>query len=171
MRIDLTDADIATVLGRVAFRPVGDECWEWTGRVANTGYGVYAAHGRSENVHVIVKELVDGPIPFGYERDHTCHNADTSCPGGLCKHRRCVRPSHIEYVPVKGRINAVRARLSRTHCKRGHEWTPENTYTNPTTGARRCRTCYDAVFGRWSEEHRDEVNAQRRARAARRKSL
>jgi hypothetical protein len=26
-------------------------------------------------------------------------------------------------------------------CKHGHEWTPENTKTNPKTGARQCRTC------------------------------
>lgn len=28
----------------------------------------------------------------------------------------------------------------KTHCKRGHEFTPENTQTNPS-GHRRCRTC------------------------------
>jgi hypothetical protein len=26
-------------------------------------------------------------------------------------------------------------------CARGHEWTPENTYTVPSTGKRNCRTC------------------------------
>ena len=28
-----------------------------------------------------------------------------------------------------------------THCKRGHEFNAENTYTNPHTGRRRCRKC------------------------------
>jgi hypothetical protein len=29
----------------------------------------------------------------------------------------------------------------RTHCSFGHEWTPANTYTDPKTGYRQCRTC------------------------------
>lgn len=29
----------------------------------------------------------------------------------------------------------------KTHCKRGHEYSAENTYVNPLTGGRTCRTC------------------------------
>lgn len=28
-----------------------------------------------------------------------------------------------------------------THCKYGHEFTPENTYVNPTNGKRNCKQC------------------------------
>jgi hypothetical protein len=35
-----------------------------------------------------------------------------------------------------------RLRLERrTHCKRGHEFTPENTYRPPSNNARVCRAC------------------------------
>jgi hypothetical protein len=30
---------------------------------------------------------------------------------------------------------------SQTHCKQGHEYTPENTYIRPGTDHRHCRTC------------------------------
>lgn len=32
-------------------------------------------------------------------------------------------------------------RASATHCRRGHEFSPENTYVAPS-GARRCRSCH-----------------------------
>lgn len=30
---------------------------------------------------------------------------------------------------------------ARNQCARGHDYTPENTYINPRTGARYCRAC------------------------------
>ena len=36
----------------------------------------------------------------------------------------------------------------KTHCKRGHEYTPENTYVEPGAGHRRCRTCRRMEAGR-----------------------
>ena len=32
-------------------------------------------------------------------------------------------------------------KTASTHCPRGHEWTPENTYVYPGDGRRRCRAC------------------------------
>jgi integrase/recombinase XerD len=48
----------------------------------------------------------------------------------LC--RRC-------HMDVDGRLYQRPPR--RTHCKHGHEFNAENTYTNPTTGKRACKTC------------------------------
>ena len=31
--------------------------------------------------------------------------------------------------------------ISKTHCRRDHELTPENTYIYPSTGYRKCRAC------------------------------
>lgn len=56
----------------------------------------------------------------------------------LC--RRC----HME---IDGRLYQGRPRP--THCKHGHEFAAENTYTNPRTGKRTCRTCQRA----WGRAH------------------
>lgn len=51
-------------------------------------------------------------------------------------------------------IAAEQARLRNmklkdlTHCKQGHEYTPENTHTDPLTGRRRCRVCARVVDAR-----------------------
>ena len=99
--------------------------------------------------HRVAYELSNGPIPDGAQVDHTCHNADVSCGGGVnCPHRRCCNPAHLEAVPgttnrSRGRGPSVtRARhAGKTHCQNNHEFTPENTYQPPGRKHRQCRTC------------------------------
>ena len=65
----------------------------------------------------------------------------------LCRVRNCVRPSHLEQ--VTGRENVLRSHgpaainARKTHCHKGHEFTPENTYvwSNGSRTHRMCRTC------------------------------
>jgi hypothetical protein len=104
-------------------------CWLWQGTInRRTGYGV---HGKSP-AHRVIYELLVGPIPVGLELDHTC------------KVRACVNPVHLE--PVTGRENNARSaspsalNAAKTHCKWGHEFTPENTRIE-RDGSRVCRTC------------------------------
>lgn len=47
--------------------------------------------------------------------------------------------------------NGGHANASKTHCKRGHEFTPENTAPN-SGGGRRCRACRRLVEGKGSPE-------------------
>jgi hypothetical protein len=76
--------------------------------------------------HRFAYELLVGPIPAGLTLDH------------LCLNKACVRPDHLE--PVSLTVNIRRANARRTHCKRGHAFTPENTYLDKI-GARQCRKC------------------------------
>jgi hypothetical protein len=110
-------------------------CWLWTGYTTQ-GYGrVYFGSRmsvmRSEMAHRVIYEHVVGPIPPGITLDH------------LCRVRSCVNPAHLEPVTnvenvMRGNgIGALNAR--KTRCKRGHEFTPENTRVRP--GKRDCIAC------------------------------
>ncbi|MEU9699553.1 HNH endonuclease [Streptomyces sp. NPDC047981] len=91
--------------------------------------------------HRLVVEVLRGPIPDGMVVDHTCH-VPGECPGGpLCPHRPCINPEHLEVVPPAMNTSIARAaRLRPEQCKRGHVFSPENTYTD-SRGSRHCRAC------------------------------
>lgn len=52
-----------------------------------------------------------------------------------------------------------------THCKHGHERTPENIYTAPS-GHRACRLCLKANSAAFAARHQDEWAAEKAARKA-----
>ena len=127
------DRDGPILPGWTAPPGVDPKCWEWTGARDSNGYGHFRLPGSPRGVgvvsaHCFAWELAHGPMPGDSEPDH------------LCKNRGCVNPAHLELVPH--RENALRgsgptARNARkTHCKRGHEFTPENTYVD-SEGRRR----------------------------------
>ena len=86
--------------GDVTVQPNG--CWFVVGTIQKKrGYcTVYvpAPVKRQYLAHRLAYEAFVGPIPDGAWIDHTCHNADTACPGGIddCKHKRCCNPDHLE---------------------------------------------------------------------------
>jgi hypothetical protein len=105
-------------------------CWIWPGKIGASGYGVR----NDRYAHRLVWESAHGPVPEGLELDH------------LCRNRACVNPDHLEPVThaencrrgAAGDVNRARM-LAKTHCARGHEWTPENT--KQTARQRKCRVC------------------------------
>jgi 5-methylcytosine-specific restriction endonuclease McrA len=110
---------------------VTPSCWVWTGSCNQGGYGMLAklkpdGGQTSVGAHRVAYQLLVGPIPDGLEIDH------------LCRVRNCVNPAHLEVVT---RLENARrgAPANQTHCKRGHELTPENL--NRDTGRRRCKIC------------------------------
>ena len=113
---------------------IDNGCWLWAG-AKSRGYGQAIYSGRVQYVHRIVYEALKKPVDRGFELDH------------LCRNRACVNPLHLE--PVSHQTNVVRGEAPmavklrhsrRTHCKRGHEFTAENTYQRPT--GRECRECW-----------------------------
>lgn len=112
-----------------------DACWLWTGSRDRRGYGAWTRPDKSKaRAHRFAYELVVGPIPEELVLDH------------LCSVRACVNPEHLE--PVTHKVNIQRGanrNREKTHCKRGHEFTPENTYMT-SAGGRGCRACRAAYF-------------------------
>ena len=128
----LTDERLSLFRSRVA---KSDSCWTWTGTMDSSGYGrFYPIKGSPHRVraHRVAYELFRGQIPAGLEVDH------------LCRNRQCVNPDHLE--PVTRMENQRRGfspsgiNHRKTHCIRGHEFTPENTY-RPADGRRICKAC------------------------------
>ncbi|WP_396653538.1 HNH endonuclease signature motif containing protein [Microbacterium sp. WCS2018Hpa-9] len=123
-----------------------DECWEWIAGRNAAGYGQFRVAGAGvspAHAHRVSYEILVGNIPDGLQLDH------------LCRNRGCVNPHHLE--PVSGRVNTLRGvgptaiNAARTHCKRGHEFTPENTIIHPL--GRNCRKC-QAITARARREAR-----------------
>lgn len=109
-------------------------CWVWTGSHNGDGYGQFRVDSqRTCGAHVFSHELHKGPVPDALEVDH------------LCRVRDCVNPEHLEAVPPRVNIlrseNPAAINARKTHCIRDHEFTPENTRINPTTGKRSCDAC------------------------------
>jgi hypothetical protein len=117
------------------------DCIIWGGPFDRDGYG---RKGKRQAAHRAAYEEAHGPIPAGHQVDHRCHSESPDCPGGIdCLHRKCVNPDHLEAVtPFE---NNRRMKLRRPTCRRGHEWTPENTRLNWDAGRgffhRQCKEC------------------------------
>lgn len=123
----------------------GTRCLEWTGALTASGYGRFGTTSRGRGLkgvqaHRWLYERWVGPIPDGLVLDHLCHDPRECQAGNDCPHRRCVNPLHL--APTTIQANTARsANVVKDCCVHGHPYTPENTYTHPTTGARACREC------------------------------
>lgn len=113
-----------------------NDCWLYAGWINPYGYGYireYADHKYTTYMaHRLMYEAHKGEIPSELVIDH------------LCRQPQCINPDHLDTVSLWE--NTLRgenfmAKLAKaTHCKRGHEFTKENTNIR-TSGRRQCKTC------------------------------
>ena len=119
-------------------------CWLWMGHVVNGGYGtVYINRKKRVRATRWIMAYLFGPFDDALLVCHKCDNPP------------CVNPHHLFLGTMKDNIQDAsrKKRLSNkganhpwnkglSHCRKGHEFTPENT---KITGGKRvqrvCRTC------------------------------
>lgn len=121
-------------------------CWIWSGAAQRYGKIRQGGQGSKHvSAHKYAFEEKYGAVPEGLELDHTCHTQE--CTSYPCIHLRCVNPDHLK--PVTHIENLMRGvspsaiNARKTHCLRGHEFSPANTYIHYRRGrqTRHCRAC------------------------------
>lgn len=131
-------------LSHVRFDASG--CWIWQSAQRN-GYGQFRWNRKSISSHRTSYLLFIGEVEKGKHLHHACKN------------KLCVNPEHLALVTPKEHCrldnNACGQNAAKTHCKNGHEFTPENTKIRPD-GARSCKICCRAAVRRsYEKKHPD----------------
>lgn len=126
-----------------------DACWSWRwfGADNGDGYGRFKLDGRLHYAHRVAWERVNGPIPARLVIDHL-----------VCSNRACVRPGHMQVTtyavnnspersagPAQASTRSLARSFARKACKRGHEFTEQNTRwqwsASKRTHKRECIAC------------------------------
>ena len=138
-------------------------CWIWQQSPQTMGYGRINIKGaRGMLVHRLAYMEWVGSIPDGWDVGHKCH--DDAARAGLCQpqnvrdcpHRQCINPAHLQAEPHGANLLASPLTLAsinkaKTHCKRNHEFTSENT------GLRKNKWRYCLACNRMTKEERAGV--------------
>src|SRR5579871_1007710 len=113
----------------------GHPCWNWRGARMKSGYGNAWWNGKVVTAHRLSAYLWL-QIPWEDKR-HVLHR---------CDNPSCFNPKHLFMGTHSDNIRDAVSKgrhyshfRGKTHCKRGHEFTPENT--RMTNGGRACRKC------------------------------
>lgn len=114
-------------------------CLIWTGQKAAKGkMGSFRrADAKIVGAHVFALERALGHAIGEHEDGSKLH------VNHICRVPLCVEPHHLEEVTTQ--VNTkLGSRAQQTHCKRDHEFTPENTYVwtdKKNRPHRSCRAC------------------------------
>ena len=151
------NSGLAQVMRYAADHPHGCWLWPFPPRRPNSYARMTDETQRTQTAHRAVYEMLVGPIPAGITLHH------------LCGVKVCVNPAHMELLTqtehnrrhptIPSTSNAT-----KTHCLRGHEFTPENTYHDRK--GRQCKTCNrERMRARYQRDTQAGAAAARERRA------
>lgn len=125
------------------------KCIIWQGCSVN-GYG-YSWDSETKKVYRVHRQAYInryGQIPTGLVIDH------------LCRNKLCYNTDHLEAVTQKENVRRGLSGIknaTKTHCKKGHQYSRENTYLQKSKSGigRVCRICKTERKRKWNLEHRN----------------
>lgn len=123
------------------------DCWVWNGPRERCGYGVSWAGkpGGTMIAHRFALLTEMGELPRDLVVDHICRN------------RACCNPKHLRVITSRENVligvgpSAVNAR--KTHCRKGHEFTDENTL-RIRGSSRACKACQRQAEAEYKQRRR-----------------
>lgn len=142
-------------------------CWPWQGSTKAHGYGTFCLewwddsgkrHRGSITAHRFAYQDTHGTVPRELVVDH------------LCNRPACCNPAHLEAVTQSENLRRKYKRTPITHCRRGHEFTPENTRLvsggRTGQGGRTCIICFRATANRRNAKKRARRNVEQQQNLA-----
>lgn len=150
------------------------DCWDWIGPTSAGGHPLFSGEGE-HYANRLAYKLWCGPVPTGF---HVVPS---------CARRACISPFHLLALSPGAALRFTRrwdqerdapkptGPQPRTHCRRGHELTPENTEWNHSSKrgpdgcplavrTRLCRICAQARRRRFRKSRTGSTREPRHAR-------